>query len=167
LPWLAELTQTSLVNREKRIPKINSSDLDNLEVTSASADSVWVPNRNGLFINIAAVFADRLKAQVILTGFNQEEAATFPDNSKEFAEAITKSLFFSTQVQSRVESFTQTMTKEGIVREALKRDFPLEIVWSCYEGGEKMCGICESCLRSKRAYEKAGIWSRLRPAFER
>ena len=164
---MMEITKTSLVNRSHEIPKIKSSDLDNPVVTAASAQSVWVPNRNGLFINIAACYADQLGAKVILTGFNQEEAATFPDNSEEFAKAITQSLSFSTQVQARVESLTQSMTKEEIVGAALKLDFPFEILWSCYEGGDKMCGVCESCLRSKRAYEKAGVGEKMRGFFNR
>jgi len=166
IPWLAEITKTSLVNRDREVPLIRSYDLDNPVVTAASAQSVWVPNRNGLFINIAACYADQHKAAVILTGFNREEAATFPDNSEDFAKAATGSLFFSTQVRARVESLTQSMSKEEIVREALRLDFPLEILWSCYEGGERMCGVCESCLRSKRAFEKGGGAARMKGSFQ-
>jgi 7-cyano-7-deazaguanine synthase len=164
--WLAELTNTSLVNRNQKLPELTFSTLDDLNETRISAQAVWVPNRNGLFINVAACYADRLGAQVILTGFNSEEAATFPDNTEEFAQAITQSLSYSTQVHARVESFTQTMNKEEIVREALKLEVPLENLWSCYEGEEKMCGLCESCLRTKRAYQKVGIWKETKMFFK-
>lgn len=165
LPWLSELTATSLVNRKQTLPHLEVGDLDNPVVTVASAQAVWVPNRNGLFINIAACFAESLQARWIITGFNREEAATFPDNSEEFAEAITHSLHYSTQVQARVISLTQRMSKEEIVREALELETPFEILWSCYEDGEKMCGRCESCLRMKRAYQKAGMGKRMEELF--
>ncbi|MFO1518630.1 MAG: 7-cyano-7-deazaguanine synthase QueC [bacterium] len=165
LPWLAKLTNTSLVNRGKEIPKIPLLDLDNPAVASASAHAVWVPNRNGLFLNVAACFADRYGAKVLITGFNEEEAATFPDNSAAFTEAVSKSLFYSTEVKTRVESFTQNMTKDQIVKEALELKLPLENLWSCYEGGERPCGTCESCLRTRRAFQNNGVWETMKGRF--
>ncbi len=156
-PWLAQLTHTSLVNRNQEIPKIKEHALDDLRITSDSAKAVWVPNRNGLFIHVAACFADQRGASVILTGFNREEAITFPDNSEEFVKTVNQSLFYSTQVHARVESLTQSMSKEEIVREAMQLHLPFEKLWSCYEGGENRCGLCESCLRILRAYRKAGV----------
>jgi 7-cyano-7-deazaguanine synthase len=84
----------------------------------------------------------------------------------DFARAVSQGLFYSTQVQARVESPVQMMSKDQIVREALALDLPFELVWSCYEGEDKMCGRCESCLRSKRAYQKAGAWEKTKGFFE-
>lgn len=152
LPWLRDFTSTALLNRKLDLPKLSLQELDQQAAGDKSAAQVWVPNRNGLFINVAACCAEFLGASVLLTGFNREEAQTFPDNSSDFAAAISQSLQYSTKVKCRVESFTMEMDKTEIVRKALTLDFPLHLVWSCYEAGEKMCGVCESCLRSKRAY---------------
>ncbi len=157
IPWLKEWTKTALVNRSEKLPELSTQELNQKGPTKKSAAQVWVPNRNGLFINITASLAESMNAKVILTGFNQEEAQSFPDNSSAFVEAISKSLAYSTQVQCRVESFTLGMNKDEIVKQGLKREFPFHLLWSCYEGGEKMCGSCESCLRSKRAYLKNGL----------
>ncbi len=165
-PWLKEITRTALVNPEKSIPQLKISELDQTELTQSSAQKVWVPNRNGLFINVAACFADSLGASVLLTGFNQEEAVTFPDNSQEFAQAISQGLFYSTQVHARVESPTQHLKKEEIVAEGIRLNIPFEKIWSCYEGGEKMCGRCESCLRFKRALQKNNLMEKMTNAFE-
>lgn len=94
LKWLKEITHTSLVS-DKKIPELDKNSLDNLEITTGSCASVWVPNRNGLFVNIAAAFADSQGYETIVIGANKEEAATFPDNSKEFIENINKSLEYS------------------------------------------------------------------------
>jgi len=165
LPWLAEMTTTALVSRSDPLPSLRSNELNDPQKTLASARAVWVPNRNGLFLNIAACFAEVLGASMILTGFNREEAQTFPDNSKDFVLAMNRSLTFSTQTGVRVEAPTQAMNKSEIVKEALALGLPFELVWSCYEGLEKMCGLCESCLRSKRAYQDAGIWERMKTFF--
>ena len=153
LPFLKDQTHSALVNRKEDLPFLKIKDLDDLDgLASQSARQVWVPNRNGLFINIAAVFAENLEEpSVILTGFNKEEAATFPDNSFEFIEAVNKCLTYSTQQKVSVVSPTSIYTKTEIVKEGLRLSIPFEYIWSCYESKEKICGQCESCQRLKRA----------------
>jgi len=126
LPWLGSITHTALVNRKKHLPASSSS----------SAKAVWVPNRNALFINIAASFAESLGAGLIVTGFNKEEGATFPDNSAGFVRAVNGSLRTSTLVRPRVASFVQTMTKNDMVRYAICHGLPLDGCWPCYKGGK-------------------------------
>lgn len=155
LPWLGALNNSTLSDQNtEAIPQVDIASLDNvMGVTLASAAKVWVPNRNGLFMNIAAVWADRFGLNEIITGFNAEEAVTFPDNTPQFAEAITHALAFSTQVQPRVHSYVQHLNKVEIVQEALRLAVPLHLLWSCYQAGEQHCGACESCSRLKRALQ--------------
>jgi len=145
LPFLKEITKTSLVSGDN-IPTENIG-------TEESAKAVWVPNRNGLFLNIAASFADTYYYTHILFGANKEEAATFPDNTMDFVNSITKSFEYSTLVHSKVEAPLINCDKNDIVSLALKNSIPLEMVKSCYMGGEKNCGVCESCRRLKSALE--------------
>jgi 7-cyano-7-deazaguanine synthase len=149
LPWLAEITNTALVNRSKNIPNVKKSDLNNSTIARAyeRTSKVWVPNRNALFINVAAAFAESLDADTIVTGFNKEEAATFPDNSKRFVSLINKALICSTMKRPKVISYTQEMTKADMVNYAIRNGVPLKYCWPCYEGGKKLCGRCESCVR--------------------
>lgn len=156
LPWLAECTTTALVNAQAPLPQYGPTDLADPRRQTASATSVWVPNRNGLFINIAAVYAERHKTPWIVTGFNAEEAVTFPDNSATFVERVNAALAYSTLVQPHVVSFTQSLTKTEVVRKARTLEIPLDRCWSCYEGGEKMCGTCESCVRFQTALRNFG-----------
>lgn len=152
LPWLKEITATSLVDRKKALPQLKESELDNKAgKASESAQAVWVPNRNGIFINIAAAFCEILEADLLVTGFNAEEAATFPDNSPQFIGAINASLQFSTLKDMEVVSPTLGFDKAGIVDLGIEIGAPLEEIWSCYEDGDRMCGKCESCMRLKRA----------------
>ena len=164
LPWLKGITKTALVCTDKIIPELSTDELDGAGgKTEQSARSVWVPNRNGVFINIAASFCEALGAELIIAGFNMEEAATFPDNSPEFIEAINSSLGYSTLSKVMLLSPTSSLNKKEIVHLGMDIDAPLELLWSCYEGGEKMCGACESCMRLKRALKEAdcGLLNRL------
>lgn len=169
LDWLAAITNTALVNRENEVPTLDIGELDSiLGRTLQTANAVWVPNRNGVFINIAAAFAESLGADIIVTGFNAEEAATFPDNSPQYVEAINEALNFSTQNQVRVFSPTQNMNKTEIVNLGIKLDLPWDLIWSCYKEADsagRMCGECESCLRMVRATKAAGVWDKVKERF--
>lgn len=152
LPFLGGQTHSSLVNRSEDLPSLGIDELDVQGLTMKSASQVWVPNRNGLFINIAAVYAENMGEPTdIITGFNKEEAATFPDNSLEFIAAMNRCFTYSTQEKVSVVSPTSPLNKADIVSEGLRLKVPFEYIWSCYESREKICGQCESCQRLKRA----------------
>jgi 7-cyano-7-deazaguanine synthase len=156
LGFLKEVTKTALVNLDEEIPEMNFTELDS-DKALVTARQVWVPNRNGLFINIAACYAESLGCQLIVTGFNAEEAATFPDNSPAFIEAVNSSLSYSTLSKVNVLSYTQDLDKTGIIKLGRELDVPFDLIWSCYYGDRKMCGRCESCRRLIRAKELAGV----------
>lgn len=158
VPFLKEITGTALVANDQDLPEPDLSGLDDPEVSNATASSVWVPNRNGLFINIAAAFAEAYHCERVVTGFNREEAATFPDNSPEFVRAANGALGYSTLNKVQVVSYTQRLDKVDIIKMGIKLDVPFRYVWSCYRGEEKMCGRCESCKRFGRAAKAAGLY---------
>ncbi|GAW94238.1 7-cyano-7-deazaguanine synthase QueC [Calderihabitans maritimus] len=149
LKWLAALGGSALVDRSRPVPEVAPEDLE--ERADETAVQVWVPNRNGLFINIGACFAEALDCSLVVAGFNREEAQSFPDNSAAFVEAANRCLRFSTLNGVTVKSYTQDMSKREIVQMGRKLNLPFEYIWSCYYGGEKMCGRCESCQRLMRA----------------
>lgn len=154
LRWLGRLGGSSLTSHEQDVPEIATSLLDDARTTQATAKSVWVPNRNGVLINAAAAYAERLGASRVVVGFNAEEAATFPDNSAEFLKRASDALAYSSgEGAVSVFCYTTEMDKKRIVAKlrGLARPFPFDRLWSCYHGGEKPCGSCESCRRLARA----------------
>ncbi len=145
LDWLKEITHTALVS-DKKVP--TGKDLSD-EVSSAK--SVWVPNRNGLFMNIAAAFADAEGYDYILIGANKEEGKTFPDNTQEFIDSLNLEFKYSTRKNPEVIAPLINCEKNDIVKLAIDNKIPLEFVRSCYQSSEKNCGVCESCQRLKKA----------------
>lgn len=116
-------------------------------------DEVWIPNRNGVFVNIAAAYAEGRGCDSVVTGFNREEAQEFPDNSAEYMARANAALAMSTRNAVRVESFTIDLAKREIIRLGMQLKAPLSIVWSCYRSGERMCGECASCARLRAALD--------------
>ncbi len=114
-----------------------------------------MPNRNATFLCVGAAYAEAMGADQVVAGFNIEEAASFPDNSPAFLNAMNRAFYFSTRTAVRATSYTTRMKKAAIVRLGLKAGAPLDLVWCCYLGGRKMCGACESCKRFLRAVDAA------------
>lgn len=143
LDWLKEITKTSLVN-DIEIP-------DNQFETKKSAEMVWVPNRNAVFLNIAASFCDSFGYNYILYGANKDESKTFPDNTEEFRSQISKTFESSTLVKPKVVAPLINYTKSDIVKIAVEGSMPLDLVMSCYNSIDRHCGKCESCYHLKKA----------------
>jgi len=148
LPFLREITNTSLVS-DTEVPETNL-------YTQESAKAVWVPNRNGLFLSIAAAYADSYEYTHIIFGANREEGETFPDNTEEFGDILTKSFEYSTLTRPKIYAPLISMDKGDIVRLAIEEHLPLELTRSCYSSGTKNCGKCESCKHLKDALMKNG-----------
>lgn len=155
LPWFRDFTKTSLVDTSMDVPTTSVS-IDDFNASTTSAKAVWVPNRNGIFLNIGAAFAESLGADWLIPGFNLEEATTFPDNSEAYLQAATRAFQFSTSNQVQVHCFTTQMTKPEIVKLGHQLKVPFDLIWTCYFGGEKPCGQCESCQRFARAQKVPG-----------
>ena len=158
LDWLKNITQTSLVSN-------NEVPMEGFE-TVESAKSVWVPNRNGLFLNIAASFCDSFDYNYILYGANKDEGRIFPDNTEEFRVMISKCFETSTLVKPKVIAPLINYTKGDIVRIAIEDSMPLELVRSCYNSGEKHCGMCESCHYLKNALVQNNCESYIKILFD-
>ncbi len=158
LPFLKEISHNAFTDGDKDLPTENLG-------TKESAKAVWIPNRNGLFLNIAASIADAEHYTHILFGANKEEGQTFPDNTQEFVDGINESLKYSTFEGVKVVAPLINCSKDDIVKLALEHKVPLELAYSCYKGEEQNCGVCESCLHLKKALEDNGAYEYIERLF--
>lgn len=147
--WFSDFTKTSLVSQKMDVPL--EVKIESLSDSQQSAKVVWVPNRNGILLNIAAGFAEGLGADTVIVGFNKEEGATFPDNTQDFIDKANEALRYSTSNHVQVKCYTTELDKIQIVKRAKELGVDLNLIWPCYFGGEKICEKCESCLRYLRA----------------
>ena len=59
--------------------------------------------------------------------------------------------------QLRIEAPFVGMSKADVVRTGLSLGVPYQYTWSCYEGGERPCGTCATCIDRARAFELNGV----------
>ena len=155
LPWLSKISDSSL-NTDDEIPEPSESDLDDLEKSSETASSVWGPARNTVFTSIALSYAESIGAEIIIVGWNNEEGATFPDNSKEYLEEFNELIKVCSPEKIRIEAPCIDLNKEELVELGVKVGAPMKLSYSCYKGEDEPCGVCESCVRRNRAFKKVG-----------
>lgn len=146
-----------LKGSSEEIPKESYSE--QLEKTNGSPVSTYVPFRNGLFLASAASIALSHGCSVIYYGPHADDAAgnAYPDCSAVFNNAMAEAVYEGSGKQVRIEAPFVDMTKKDIVKLGLELDVPYELTWSCYEGGDKPCGVCGTCRDRTAAFEANGV----------
>lgn len=122
----------------------------------------YVPFRNGLFLSIAAAYADSLfpnQPSEVWYGAHADDAAgqAYADCSEEFASAMDRAISIGTYGNIHVVRPLINLNKAGVVAEGLKIGVPYNLTWSCYHGREKACGKCGTCLDRLAAFGANGV----------
>lgn len=131
---------------------------EQLEHSGSGVVSTYVPFRNGLFLSSAASIALSHGCSVIYYGPHADDAAgnAYPDCTPVFNNAMSTAIYEGSGRQLRVEAPFVEMAKKDIVRLGLELQVPYEMTWSCYEGGEKPCGKCGTCIDRIEAFKANG-----------
>ncbi len=121
--------------------------------------STYVPFRNGLFLSSAASIALSRDCSVIYYGAHADDSAGFayPDCSPEFNQAMGDAIYEGSGHQLKIEAPFIGMNKAGVVKLGLELGVPYELTWSCYEGNEKPCGKCGTCIDRAQAFAANGV----------
>lgn len=152
----ADSSCSLLAHSEKEIPK--ESYAEQLEETDTKLVSTYVPFRNGLFLSSAASMALSLECSVLYYGAHHDDWAgnAYPDCSREFVVAMNNAIKEGTGGELHMEAPFVEWSKADIVKKGLELNVPYELTWSCYEGGDKPCGVCATCIDRRRAFELNG-----------
>lgn len=146
-----------LSSSDKEIPKDTYEN--QLKGTGGLPVSTYVPFRNGLFLSSAAAIALSKNCDVIYYGAHGDDAAgnAYPDCSDEFNRAMGDAIYIGSGKQLRIYAPFVNKPKSDVVAEGLKLKVPYELTWSCYEGKDKPCGVCGTCIDRRKAFEANGI----------
>ena len=140
----------------------------NLEIEERDVDeigrnipSTYVPARNTIFLSYALAFAESRDADFIYIGVNALDYSGYPDCRPEYIEAFQRVADLGTRrgVKGKgikIEAPLIHMGKKEIIELGIKIRAPLHLTWSCYRGGEKACGRCDSCLLRLKGFLEAG-----------
>ncbi len=139
----------------------SSQSIPTQETEDGVIPSTYVPGRNTVFISIALSLAEAIGASSIYLGINAVDYSGYPDCRPDYLEAFQKLAALSSK--AGIEGFAPKLiaplvldSKVDIVHRALRLGVPIELTWSCYQGGTVPCGVCDSCRIRDRALVEAG-----------
>jgi 7-cyano-7-deazaguanine synthase len=134
------------------------------EAGSIGQSSIWksipvtyVPFRNAHFLAVAVSWAEVLGAEKVYIGAVEPDSSGYPDCRPEYYRAFNEVVKTGTKEGTiRVVTPLIAMHKAEIVRLGLELKAPFDLTWSCYQGEDRACGVCDSCVLRLRAFRDAG-----------
>lgn len=122
----------------------------------------YVPFRNGLFLSsitalAVSIYPDEEVAVYLGSHADDQAGNAYADCSQEFTDAMNKAINIGTYGKVKLEAPLSKMNKAEVVKQGLKLKTPYELTWSCYEGKEKQCGTCGTCIDRRNAFEINGV----------
>jgi len=141
----------------------SAMEVEDGDITRTDIPMTYVPARNMVFLSVAASFAEAIGAQDIFIGVSEVDYSGYVDCREEFIrsmeETINKGTAMAAEHGKKIRIHTpfinKTKSEEIQLGEKLGVDWSL--TWSCYRGGEKPCGTCDSCLLRAKAFSEAGV----------
>ncbi len=159
LSLIFQYSDCSLLKQSKEEIPEESYEVQIQNTKGEKPVSTYVPFRNGLFLSSAASIALSKNCGLIYYGAHADDAAGFayPDCSEVFNDAMNKAIYEGSGHQLKIEAPFVRMNKAEVVKLGLKLGVPYALTWSCYEGGEKPCGKCGTCIDRARAFAANGV----------
>lgn len=129
---------------------------------TSSIPTTYVPARNIIFLSYAVGYAEAIDAEVIYIGVNNVDYSGYPDCRPEFVEAFQNVIKAGTKggingKPIKVLTPLMNLSKAEIIKLACENNAPLHLTTSCYKGGDKACGVCDSCSLRLKGFMEAGI----------
>jgi 7-cyano-7-deazaguanine synthase len=139
-----------------------SVDVPDADAASGQIPVTYVPARNLIFLSVAMGVAEARDADELYLGINALDYSGYPDCRPEFVASFAATAALATQrgVEGRpveVRTPLVDLTKAAIVRLGLDLGAPLDLTWSCYRGGQRPCGTCDSCVLRAKGFAEAGV----------
>ncbi len=147
---------SALTDRRIRVPTGRS-----LRAIEQGIPPTYVPARNTIFLGFAVGCAEAIGASHVFIGANARDFSGYPDCRPAFYRAFTQVIRRGTKVgvegrPIRIVTPLIRNTKAQIIRWGLRLSVPYELTWSCYAGGRRPCGRCDSCRLRAKGFAEAG-----------
>ncbi|MFT6986739.1 MAG: 7-cyano-7-deazaguanine synthase [Psychromonas sp.] len=119
--------------------------------------STVVPNRNMILLSLAIGYAVSIKAEKVYYGAHSGDHAIYPDCRPEFVEKMNDVAEIANYDKTEIFSPYLNSDKIGILKDGLKMGLDYSKTWTCYNGREKACGECGSCVERLEAFAENGV----------
>lgn len=122
----------------------------------------YVPARNIIFLSYAVGYSEVVGAEAIYIGVNAIDYSGYPDCRPEFISAFENMIRVGTKsgVEGKpisIKTPLLSLSKAEIIKFAYDNNAPLHLTTSCYKGGQKACGVCDSCTLRLKGFKEAGL----------
>ena len=123
--------------------------------------ATYVPFRNGIFLALAAAWAEARGVRDLVCGFHVADSPDYPDTTKPFVRAMEKAIRTGTKAAfggppPRILAPLVGLSKPDIIRLGLRLGADYAHSVSCYAGADRPCGTCSSCRFRARAWRSVG-----------
>ena len=154
---LTPIGGSALTDKTIRIPAQRR-----LEEIGRGIPVTYVPARNTILLSYALGLAEATGAKAIYIAANSQDYSGYPDCRPEFYQAFQEIARLGTKrgVEGDVIEIRTpliAMAKADIVRKGQELGVPWRLTWSCYQGGDKACGVCDSCQLRLKGFREAGV----------
>lgn len=122
-----------------------------------SMSTTVVPNRNATLLMAAAGIAMANGCTAVVTAIHAGDHAIYPDCRPEFFRSARATMELGTDGAVTLHAPFVNVTKTQIAALAGELDVPIDLTWSCYEGGAYHCGRCGTCVERIEALADAGV----------
>jgi 7-cyano-7-deazaguanine synthase len=123
----------------------------------------YVPARNIIFLAFAVSYAERIGAGDIFIGISEVDYSGYPDCRREFVDAFEKTANLGTKagtedgVRFHIHTPLARLSKGQTIKKGLELGVDFSLTWSCYLGGQKPCGKCDSCKLRLAGFAQVGM----------
>jgi len=150
---LAQWSGSSLTDQAQQLPQDG--------VQPNIIPSTYVPGRNTVFIALALSLAEARNAEAIYLGINAVDYSGYPDCRPEYLAAFQRLAQVSSKagLEGKAPKLVAPLvmdSKVEIIHRAVKLGVPIAETWSCYQGEQEPCGLCDSCRIRDQALIEAG-----------
>lgn len=148
---------SALTDRRIRVPVSRSA-----REIGRGIPPTYVPARNTVFLALALACAEAAGAERVFIGANVLDSSGYPDCRPAYYRAFQRAAGLGTKAGVegrgiRIETPLIRKTKRQIIRLGSRLGVPYRLTWSCYLGGRRPCGRCDSCLLRARGFREAGL----------
>ena len=124
---------------------------------SENQKATVVPNRNLILLSVAGGYAVGIGARYLAYAPHTGDFSIYPDCRKEFIDSARETLRLATGWNNDgLELLTpfSNMTKANIVATGKSLNVPYRLCWSCYNGKDRPCLHCGTCVERTAAFVK-------------
>ena len=116
--------------------------------------STVVPNRNMILLSLAVGYAVSSDAYKVFYGAHAGDHEIYPDCRPEFVEKMNSVCAIANYEPVEIVTPYLALNKTDILREGLAMGLDYGCTWTCYNGREKACGKCGSCVERLEAFSE-------------